>query len=295
MPSFLDPVAGSEVQFKILSTHPRLHLHMLSQITDSHGETVSSSLAARFLSAAGVSRQAGDLAQAFVTTLRTLSPPLLRLLAPVFERLLAGRTMSPRERRRLARAVLELGDRGMRVDGEGQEDPEAGFLAQLTGLVPFQSGNDSTPQEEQGEESRDQIASYLRRAVKKADSPVQLFNYLSDHGELHWIVVPVGVRRGTAGTSGSLRVGLHRGSGAPQRAALHLAVGGGAWWFHWTFSGGMPSLSAAWEEESPVAIPESLLARLGGTGHTVGRSEYHDDGFDLGAGVDPGEGVDAYG
>jgi hypothetical protein len=295
MPPFLDAGVGTEIQFRILSTHPRLHLHLLSQTSDGSKDSTPSSLAARFLGAAGLSSGAGDLAQAFVTTLRTLSPPLLRLLAPVFERLLAGRSVTPRERRRVGRAILELGDRGMRADGDGHHDLDAGFLGQLAGLIPFQSQNDTSSQQEPQTPSGDQIASYLRRVAPRADSPVQLFNYLSDHGELHWILVPVGALRGPAAVSGSLRVGLHRGTGTPQRAALRLAVAGGTWWFHWTISGGAAELSAAWEEESAVSIPESLLARLGGTGHTGESLEIRDDGFDLGVGVDPGEGVDAYG
>jgi hypothetical protein len=244
-----------------------------------------------------------SLVSVILNSQRVLSP---RLIAAISRRMEHWAALVPRRGRgafairRRARALLESADRGM--DGIGGE----GDLEDLLSLLAGWSSESSFSEDEadgdrsatlSGEEPprANDLAAYLTRATDDPWDPLQLFNHLRSTGDLHWIVLPVGARTEQSRTTGSLRVGLDRVGGTPRRATLGLSHSSGSWWFSWEIADGGVVLRSAQAVEGAPEIPVALLARLGGTRHTVTEGFPSGDGFSAVATTVPGLGGDEHG
>jgi hypothetical protein len=230
---------------------------------------------------------ASHLISVVLNSQRLLSPQLIRVISRRMERWMSTDPHGGRRAfvvRRRARALLETVDRGM---DEGLDD--SGFeelLALLSGLSDTggsfreESRRDTVSQGRGDEEYRaEDLASYLTRSTDDPGDPLQLFNYLATTGELHWIVVPLAAGWSGFRTSGTLRIGIDRVSGRPECATLGLGQTSGSWWFSWEITDGRPLLRTAQPVDGAPEIPGTLLARLGGTRHTVTQGHPSGDGF----------------
>ena len=245
--------------------------------------------------------------RAVVASLRTVSPSLVRIVAAHIALWSKGtggpmahawRRQDASGRRRGVRALVEAIDKDLSpAELDGQSEGRR-LLAWLAGWdVPAEErGNEGDQRRSHGDTANgNALGAYLTRTDRRGRHPLQLFNHLRGTGPVHWVVIPIGAMLEGRRVEGTLRIAVDPDRGSPRRAVLAMERDGGAWWFTWEFQAGTPTLTAAGAEGSDSPIPESLLARLAGTGHTGVTHEPGGDGFStVSTGFGSG-GVDVYG
>jgi len=80
-----------------------------------------------------------------------------------------------------------------------------------------------------------------------------------------------------------------------REASLALEAGSGVWWFSWEIESGNAYLVSIEAEEGAPDIPQSLLARISGRGHTDTTLYQNGDGFSALSSEVQKLGVDEYG
>jgi hypothetical protein len=316
-PSVLaDTSPGDAVRLRVVAVSPRLILEALAEVPAGRaggvgGESPGASLSTlsgdsfsrgwsipppgseeagrTLLDRLDVSRLpfSSTLVSVILNSQRILAPRLIGALSRRMERWMSTPSKGPGgpfSIRRRARALLEIADRGME-EGAGSDDFEE-LLALLSGLSDGSGvSRDNRGGEGRRRGSRDEgfrvvdLAAYLTRGTREPEDPLQLFNHLSSTGDLHWIIVPVAAVSGGSRTAGSLRVGIDRVGGFPRSATLELSCAPGTWWFSWKIVAGLPTLETAQAVDGAPEMPATLLARLGGTRHTVTQGFPSGDGF----------------
>lgn len=286
---------GTTVRLLVVATTPQLRLKLLPDSVPSAlmSNAASSSGARHAVSALGLNHGGGveELVRALINSQRELSPELVRRLA---ERI--GQDVPQRLRKRRARALVELADREMDTDEDSDYEHQ---LISLLSDGRWSSGGRGDRREHRDRSAPRQpltsLQTFLRRATPAPGHALQLFNHLRSTGDLQWVVVPVGARQSEASTIGTLRVGIDHLNHTPKAATLALGVGLGVWWFSWEIGGDGARLTA-WEAAGDAPqIPESLLARMGGRGHTGINRYQNGDGFSGTSSEVNKLGVDEYG
>ena len=285
---------GERVRVRVVSVHPHVRLNILGPADTSTGADVPARGAAGGLPNGGGASgpTVRSALQAIMTAQRAVTPELLHgVSARLHESGDGGRV------RRRSRSLVEALGRGM--------DPPSGEQAGLEELLMWLAGTGDRDHRGKRGDDRSRrspersggtgLAGHLTRATATPTEALQAFNYLDGGGDLHWIVVPVGASRDGRRTQGALRVGIDRRSGRPRSATLSVAVAAGTWWFSWTAGPAGLTLSRVQAIDGAPAFPESLLARMGGTRHTVVTQEWFGDGFSEASADVDNLGIDAYG
>ncbi|MEX2443697.1 MAG: hypothetical protein WD492_08845 [Alkalispirochaeta sp.] len=286
---------GKSVRLLVLSTTPQLRLKLLPDSLPaglSVGRT-SSSPARQILNALGLHRIDGadEVVRALINSQRELSPEMVRMLS-----IRLGRDLSDRSRHRRARVVVELADREIDLDKE--EDHRGGLIPPFTDGRWDGDGRSGNYRSRKGSTDHKQstrLRAYLSRTTSSPSHALQLFNHLKSSGDLHWVVIPIGARRAKYATNGTLRVGIDQTDHTPREATLALGVGSGVWWFSWTIGNGSVRLVSCETDKDAPRIPESLLARISGRGHTNTDQYKNGDGFSGTSSEVNKLGVDEYG
>lgn len=287
--------AGRTVRLLVLATKPQLRLKLLpdslysTRLTDAH----PTSGARHAMIALGLPRASGveEVVRALINSHRELSPELIRSVSGRI-----GRDLPERPRQRRARVMVELADREIGWDGQDESVEQLiAFLAD--GRWSSGGRHDRRYPGDGSEETQNltSLRSFLSRATATPAHPVQLLNYIRNNGDLHWVVVPIGASRNGSSTTGTLRIGLDQTDHTPKEATLALGVGSGVWWFSWKIGEGGVRLSSSEADPNAPQIPEFLLARMRGRGHTDTDQYQNGDGFS-GTSSDVNKlGVDEYG
>jgi hypothetical protein len=231
------------------------------------------------------------LVRALINSHRELSPEVIRMLL----RHMGHESASQRSKQRRARVVVEAADRDIDL-GVETADSESLIPVLTDGRWPFRDrGDRESPAGGADEEPLTLLRSFLRRTTQNPSHGIQLFNHLRSSSDLHWIVIPIGARNAEHATTGTLRVGVDPTDHTPREATLAIAVGSGVWWLSWTLERGGVRLVSFEAESGAPEIPESLLARISGRGHTNTDQFQNGDGFSGTSSEVNNLGVDEYG
>ncbi len=286
---------GNTVQLLVLSTSPQLRLKLIASIpeADLSNRNVPATTARHVLHTLGMQRMDGaeEIVRALIASHRELSPELIRALAFRIDR-----DLPDRKRRRHGRVLVELADKDMERDGEKRGTHE--MMQVLTDGRWGESGGgnrDATDPDSPRAPSSISLRAFLQRGTSSPSHSLQLFNHLRGSGRLHWVVIPIGAGRADRSTTGTLRVGIDVTDHSVREASLALGVGPGVWWFYWEIESGAASLVSSEAEGGAPDIPQSLLARISGRGHTDTTLYQNGDGFSALSSEVQKLGVDEYG
>jgi len=178
------------------------------------------------------------------------------------------------------RASLELSDRELTVDLFDTDD-----LARLIGAFSGYDGGSGTRDgshrpvsPESGASGETELRRFLNRTADRVTDPLQLYNALRPRsGDLHWTVIPIHATAGADRLSAVMKLGVDPATGRTREVVMSVSYSGGRAWFRWNTAGPVKLVAAGRDDGED--LPQELLARLGGTGHT--ESATAGDGFSL--------------
>jgi hypothetical protein len=222
--------ADSTVRLRLVAVRPTITFHL---VADGRPVDASRSIAHAAARNAGFTDTADArvFPEVIVTSHRVLTASLLRLAARLWSRvrdLPSIRTFIEKgARRRVVRSIVELADREI----VGDESGEATIGWMTIAIPDFSRWSDSRDDRSAQPRPVRSIGEYLRRATGKPSELVQLTNVLRPTSDIHWIHIPIGATRGTAGTRALLRVAWNTRSNRSVRAVLVVEseMGAGTW------------------------------------------------------------------
>lgn len=282
---------GTRVRLRLLSLSPQIRF----QVADDSSFTTDRALVKAFLLEHRMAETPAVvmLAQTIVLSRRPLTAPLLRAALRLWRMLRLGEEDSGK---RYARAVVEAADRTL---GSGHLDDVS--LSAIASYVEWRAnlGSRSRSQPDHPAANVDtavsEMGEYLRRSTELPNDIVQLANALEPSGDVHWIEIPVGARRGSDSVSAIVRVAWNTRAGRAERAVV-VAVSErwGPFWFQFDLPNAV--LTAVGRSEEGAKAADGELRRFIASLHSTAEPRTMEgDGFDLEApSISPGE-LDRYG
>ena len=288
---------GTSVRLRLVAISPQLRFHVVG---DQNAEPFPGGNTVRaFLERSGIPTDADAnlIARAIVTSQRALTDFFVRAARRLWNNLRVRAAAS--ERRRTARAIVELVDRGLGYDEAEQMEDLFTFVGWSAGsFFDENRPRDDAPQPADPSEERT-IGAYLRRATAHPNDLLQLVNALRPSTEVHWVQIPIAARRGDVTVDALLRIAWNTTTNRPERAILTVAPRSGATtWFQWRLPDAALDRVAIDENEEKNDANRyiGLVRRFISSLHSaVEPRTMGGDGFDLDEPTVPPGGVDHYG